>query len=29
MMLIRPEGLWPEDIRKRELHGEEPSGATG
>ena len=20
MMLIRPEGLWPEDIRKREMH---------
>jgi branched-chain amino acid transport system permease protein len=29
MMLIRPEGLWPEDIRKRELHGGEPNGATG
>jgi branched-chain amino acid transport system permease protein len=24
MMLLRPEGLWPEAIRRRELHGEEP-----
>ena len=23
MMLLRPEGLWPEAIRRRELHGEE------
>ncbi|MEW6265285.1 MAG: ABC transporter ATP-binding protein [Thermodesulfobacteriota bacterium] len=24
MMLIRPEGLWPQAVRKRELHEEEP-----
>ncbi|MBI1879493.1 MAG: branched-chain amino acid ABC transporter permease [Chloroflexi bacterium] len=24
MMLYRPEGLWPEKIRQRELHAEEP-----
>ena len=24
MMLLRPEGLWPEAVRRRELHGEEP-----
>ena len=23
MMLLRPEGLWPEAVRRRELHGEE------
>lgn len=23
MMLLRPEGLWPEALRRRELHGEE------
>jgi branched-chain amino acid transport system permease protein len=26
MMLYRPEGLWPEKIRQRELHAEEPEG---
>jgi branched-chain amino acid transport system permease protein len=24
MMLLRPEGLWPEAVRRRELHEEEP-----
>lgn len=24
MMLLRPEGLWPETVRRRELHEEEP-----
>jgi branched-chain amino acid transport system permease protein len=24
MMLLRPEGLWPEAVRRRELHGEGP-----
>jgi branched-chain amino acid transport system permease protein len=24
MMLLKPEGLWPSEIRRRELHGEEP-----
>lgn len=28
MMLIRPEGLWPEEAHKRELHEGEPNGAT-
>jgi branched-chain amino acid transport system permease protein len=23
MMLLKPEGLWPSEIRRRELHGEE------
>ena len=23
MMLLRPEGLWPEAVRRRELHGGE------
>jgi branched-chain amino acid transport system permease protein len=23
MMLVRPEGLWPEESRRRELHGDE------
>jgi branched-chain amino acid transport system permease protein len=23
MMLVKPEGLWPSEIRRRELHGEE------
>jgi branched-chain amino acid transport system permease protein len=27
MMLLRPEGLWPEAIRRRELHVEEPEEA--
>ena len=22
MMLVKPEGLWPSEIRRRELHGE-------
>jgi branched-chain amino acid transport system permease protein len=26
MMLLRPEGLWPEAVRRRELHGEEGEG---
>jgi branched-chain amino acid transport system permease protein len=26
MMLLRPEGLWPEAVRRRELHGEEEEG---
>ncbi|NWF54589.1 MAG: branched-chain amino acid ABC transporter permease [Syntrophaceae bacterium] len=25
MMLLRPEGLWPEAVRRRELHEEEPT----
>ncbi len=29
MMLLRPEGLWPEAVRRRELHGEEPEGIQG
>jgi branched-chain amino acid transport system permease protein len=24
MMLVKPEGLWPEAVRRRELHEEEP-----
>jgi branched-chain amino acid transport system permease protein len=28
MMLLRPEGLWPEAVRRRELHGED-SGELG
>ena len=28
MMLLRPEGLWPEVIRRRELQGEEPEGPS-
>jgi len=28
MMILRPEGLWPETLRRRELHGGE-SAATG
>jgi branched-chain amino acid transport system permease protein len=29
MMLVRPEGLWPSEVRKRELHAgsEEPSAS--
>jgi branched-chain amino acid transport system permease protein len=27
MMLLRPEGLWPEAVRRRELHEEEPQEA--
>jgi branched-chain amino acid transport system permease protein len=27
MMLLRPEGLWPEAVRRRELHKEEPDEA--
>jgi branched-chain amino acid transport system permease protein len=27
MMLLRPEGLWPEAVRRRELHEEEPDEA--
>jgi branched-chain amino acid transport system permease protein len=27
MMLLRPEGLWPEAVRRRELHEEEPEEA--
>jgi len=27
MMLLRPEGLWPEAMRRRELHDKEPGGA--
>jgi branched-chain amino acid transport system permease protein len=26
MMLLKPEGLWPEAVRRRELHEEEPGG---
>jgi branched-chain amino acid transport system permease protein len=26
MMLLKPEGLWPEALRKRELHGDEAGG---
>ncbi len=26
MMLLKPEGLWPSEIRRRELHGEESPG---
>jgi len=26
MMLLRPEGLWPEAVRRRELHEAEPEG---
>ncbi len=29
MMLLRPEGLWPEAVRRRELHEEEPVEAGG
>ena len=28
MMLFRPEGLWPEAVRRRELHKEEPDEAA-
>jgi branched-chain amino acid transport system permease protein len=27
MMLLRPEGLWPEAVRRREFHEEEPERA--
>jgi branched-chain amino acid transport system permease protein len=29
MMLVRPEGLWPEAVRRREFHEEEPSENNG
>ncbi len=29
MMLVRPEGLWPEALRRREFHEEEPSENNG
>jgi branched-chain amino acid transport system permease protein len=28
MMLLRPEGLWPEAVRRRELHEDEPEAAS-
>ncbi len=28
MMLVRPEGLWPEAVRRREFHEEEPAPAS-
>jgi branched-chain amino acid transport system permease protein len=28
MMLLRPEGLWPEPVRRRELHGAEAAKAA-
>jgi branched-chain amino acid transport system permease protein len=29
MMLLRPEGLWPETVRRRELHASSPSPQRG
>ena len=29
MMLVRPEGLWPEAVRRREFHEDEPSENNG
>jgi len=29
MMLVRPEGLWPEESRRRELHAGENNQAAG